>query len=145
MLERGFLIFSIFLLFFFWIFFPGSSMNGIRDKFFFSLFLGLSLLDLTQTVLDRNNTGINFFNLLNFFWNFLARVEHKQNSELKFFSLFLGLSHPVWLKILTERVFSIFWMFYLFFSEFSCLGRVLTEFRTKIFLSLFRHISSRFG
>ena len=105
MLERGFLIFSIFLLFFSEFSSPGRVWTEFGTNFFFSLFLGLSLLGLTQTVLDRNNTGINFFNLLNLFWNFLARVEHEQNSGLKFFSLFLGLSHPVLAKNINGKSF----------------------------------------
>ena len=36
-----------------------------------------------------------------------------------------------------ERGFLIFWIFLLFFSEFSCPGRVLTKFRTKIFFVSF--------
>ena len=61
--KRGFLVFRIFLLFFFGIFLPGSSKNGIRDKiFFFSLFL-----DLSHPVLVRNNVGSVFFNFMIFF------------------------------------------------------------------------------
>ena len=44
-----------------------------------------------------------------------------------------------------ERSFLIFWIFLLFFSEFSCPGWVWTEFWTKIFFSLSRPIASRFG
>ena len=44
-----------------------------------------------------------------------------------------------------ERGFLIFWIFLLFFPEFSCPGSVWTEFGTKIFFSLSRPISSRFS
>ena len=116
MLERGFLIFSIFSISF-GILFPGSSMNGIRDKFFFSLFLGLSL-----PLLDRNNAGINFFNFLNLiaiFRNFLARVEYERNSGLNFFFLFHSLSHPLLAKNKTgKRFFSFLNFFAIFFGIF---------------------------
>ena len=48
--------------------------------------------------MDRNNTGIKFFNFLYFFWSFPAQVGKLQNSGLKFFSVFLGLSYPVLAK-----------------------------------------------
>ena len=44
---------------------------------------------------------------------------------------------PFWLKIMPEWGFSIFWIFLLFFSEFSCPGQVWTEFGTKIFFFSF--------
>ena len=114
MLESGILFFWIFCNFLFRV--EYERISGLK---FFPLFLGLF-----QPVLDRNNARINFFNFLNFFaiffWNFLAQ------------------SHPpFWLKIMPERGFSIFWIFLLFFSEFSCPGWVLTEFRTKIFFFSF--------
>ena len=37
-----------------------------------------------------------------------------------FFSLFRAISFPFWLKIMSERGYVIFWIFLLFFSEFSC-------------------------
>ena len=80
-----------------------------------------------------------------FFRNFLARVEFERRSGLKFCFLFFGLSHPVLAKLLPGISFINFWAFLQFFSEFSCPGRVWTEFGTKIFFSLFRFISSRFG
>ena len=137
MSERGFVIFWIFLL----LFSEFSCLGRIRMEFGIKIFFSL-FLSLFQPVLDRNNAGIKFFN---FFWNFLSRSEYERNSGLKFFFLFFDLSHLVLAKNYAGMRFLIFWIFLLFFSEFSCLGRVLTEFRTKIFLSLFRHISSRFG
>ena len=80
-----------------------------------------------------------------FFRNFLARVEYEWNSGLKFCSLFFGLSLPVLAKNNVGKSFLKFWIFLLFYSEFSCPGRVWTEFRTKFFLSLFGPISSRLG
>ena len=41
-----------------------------------------------------------------------------------------------------EISFINFWVFLQFFSEFSCSGRVWTEFVTKFFFALFRFISS---
>ena len=51
---------------------------------------------------------------------------------------------PPWLKIMPGKGFIIFRIFLIFFSEFSCLGRVWTEFGIKIFFSLFRPISFPF-
>ena len=42
-----------------------------------------------------------------------------------------------WLKRIPERGFSVFWIFLLFFSEFSCPIWVWTEFGTKMFLLFF--------
>ena len=44
-----------------------------------------------------------------------------------------------------EIGFLIFWFYFLFFSEFSCPGRVWTEFGTKISFGLSRPISYCFG
>ena len=100
-------------------------------------------------VLDKNNAEKRFFSFSNFFAiffrNFLARVEYERNSGLKFFSFFLGLSHPVLGKNIARKRFFNFLNFLLFFSKFSCPGRVCTEFGTKIFISLSRSISSSFG
>ena len=109
MLERGFLIFSIF----FEIFLPRPSMNGNWGKFFFSLLFGLS-----TPVLAKNNSGKRFFLFFwhfffYFFWNFLARAEYERNSGLKFFSLFLCQSHPVLAEYNTgKRVFNFFPIFF---------------------------------
>ena len=94
----------------------------------------------------KNNAGKEVFSFFCYFFRtFLARVEFERNTGLKFFSLFLGLSHPVFAKNNTKKRFLNFFIFLLFFWEFSCMGRIWTEFGTKIFLSLSRPISSRFG
>ena len=143
--ERGFLIFWIFLQFFSEFSYLGRVRTEFWTKFFFSLFLGLS-----HPVLDKNNAEKRFFNFSNyfaiFFWNFLAWVEYERNSGLKFFFFsFSVYLIPFWVKILPERGFLIFWIFFLFLSEFSCPGRVCTEFGSKFFFSLSRSISSSFG
>ena len=63
--------------------------------------------------------------------------------------IFLSLSRhiesyiiTIWLKIMTESCFLIFWIFLLFFLEFSPQGRVWAEFGTKIILSPSRPIQS---
>ena len=75
----------IFLLFFFGIFLPGSSMNGIRDKIFFSLSRPMICLK----IMPERGFFLIFFL---FFFNFLALVKYERNSRLKFFSRFLSLS-----------------------------------------------------
>ena len=73
-----------------------------------------------------------------FFGNFLARVKYELNSGQHFFFfffVFLYLSHPVLAKNNVRKRFLNFWIFMLYLSEFSCPGRVLTEFGTKFFLS----------
>jgi len=72
---------------FFGIFFPGSSMNGIRDQ--------------------------------NFVFTFSVNLI------------------PFWLKIMPGGGFIIFWIFLLFFSEFSFPGWVWTEFGAKILFLFF--------
>ena len=49
------------------------------------------------------------------------------------------------LQVIPERGFLFFWIFLLFFSELSFLGRVWTEFGNKIFFLLSRPTSSHFG
>ena len=142
-LEIGFLIFWIFLLFF-------SQFSSLAEfernsglNFVF-LFYGLS-----HPVLAKNNAGKRFFNFLMFFfyffWNFLARIEYERNSGLKCFSLFFGLSHPVSAKNNARKRFFNFFNFLAIFFAIFFSGRVWTEFGTKIFFSLSRPISSRFG
>ena len=87
-----------------------------------------------------------FFNFFfNFFGNFLARVEYERNSGLNFFSLFLYLFHPVMAKNNAGKGFFNFLNFFAIFLEFSSSGWIGTEFGTKIFFSLSRPVSSRFG
>ena len=48
---------------------------------------------------------------------------------------------PFWIKIMPESCFLIYWIFLLFFWEFSLPGRVWAEFRSKILFSLSRPVS----
>ena len=65
-----------------------------------------------------------------FIQNFLPRVEYERNLRLKFFLSFSAYLLPFWPKIMPERGF---WIFLIFYSEFSSLSRVWTEFGTKFF------------
>ena len=124
---------------------PGSSMNGIRDYNFF-LSISAYLIPFLLKIMPERGFLIFFNFIAIFFRNFLPRAEYERNSGLKFFFLFLGLSHPLfWLNIMPERSFLIFWVFLLFLSELSYPGRVWTEFGAKIFFSLSRSPSTRFG
>ena len=133
MSEKGFLNFSIFLLFFSKFSCSGLDERNSRLKFF-SLFLGLS-----HPVLAKNNTEKGFFDFFCYFFrNFLARVKYERNSGLKFFSLFLSPSNPVLAKNNAGKGFFIFFLiFWPFLSEFSCPGLVWTEFETNIFFFSF--------
>ena len=142
MLERSFLFFWIFLLIFFRNFLSGVKYELNSGLKFFSPFLGLS-----HPVLAKNNAGKRFFKFFEFFFyffrNFLSGVEYERNSGLKFFSPLLAQAHPVLAKNNAGKNFFIF--FANFFSEFSFRGQAWTEFGTKIFFSLSRPISYRFG
>jgi len=73
-----------------------------------------------------------------FFSYLLARIEYEPNSGLNFF--FFSFSAdliPFWLKIMPEWGFLVLWIFLLFFWEFSCWGRVWTEFETNFFFLSF--------
>ena len=124
---------------------PGSSMNGIRDK---SIFLSFSAY-LIPFSLKNNTRKRFFFYFLNFlaifFGIFLPWSSMNRIRDYNFFLSILGYLTPSWQKIMLERGFLIFSIFFLFFSEFSFPGRVLVEFGTKIFFSFSRPISSRFG
>ena len=141
--EREFLIFWIFCYFFknFLTRIVYERNSGLK---FFSLFLGLS-----HPVLAKKISGKRFYNFLNsfaiFFGIFLNGSRTNGIWDLNFFLSFSAYLIPYWLKIMPERGFLIFWIFLLFFSEFSCTGRVWTEFGTKIFFPLSRPIPSRFG
>ena len=137
---RGFIIFWIFLLFFFWNFLARVEYErNFGVKFCFHFF-GLSHFSL------KIMFGIGFI----IFWIFLlffsefscpGRVWMELGTKIFFFS-FLAYLIQLWLKIMPGRDFIIF---LIFFSEFSCPGRVWTEFWSKILFSLFRPFSSRFG
>ena len=87
--------------------------------------------------LARNNAEKRFFDFLNyfaiFFGIFLPRsVMNGIRDEIVFVS-FLDYLIPFGLEIMPEIGFLIFWIFLLFFSEFSSTGRVWTEFEPKLF------------
>ena len=117
-------------------------VRNSRVKFCFHFF-GLS-----QPVFAKNSAGNRFYNFLNFittfFGIFLLGSSMNGILEQNFVFTFSTYLIPYWLKIMTGRGFTIFWIFLLFFSEFSCSGRVWTEFWSKILFSLFRLISSPF-
>ena len=143
MLERNFLIFWFFFIIFrnFLARVEYERNSGLN---FFFLFLGLSC-----PVLAKNNAGKGFFNFLNFFaiffGTFLPGSSMNGIRDKNCFFSFSAYLIPFWLKIMPEWGFWILWIFLLFFLEFSCRGRVRTEFGTKIFFSLSQPISSRFG
>jgi len=115
--ERGILIFWIFLLFFFRIFLPGSSMNGIRDYNFF-FFVSVYLIPFWLKILPGRGFII-FWLFLLFFSEFSPRIEYERNSGLKFFSLFFGLSHPVLAKNNAgKRFYNFLNLFTIFFGIF---------------------------
>ena len=138
--------------------------------FFFNLLLGLS-----QLGFKRYKAGMRFFNFLNFFFYFFGNfylgwvwsefgrkfilsysaylnpvwIEiMPELSFLIFWIFFLSFSVyliPVWIDIMPKWCFLIFWIFLLFFLEFSSPSQIETEFETKFLFSLSRRISSRFG
>ena len=120
------------LLFCFGIFSSRDENERNLELWFFFLFLSLS-----KIVLAKNNARKRFFNFLNFFAIFfeifLPGSSVNGIRDKNFFLAFSAYLIPFWLKIMPERGFLIF---LIFFSEFSCPGRVWTEFGTKIFFSL---------
>ena len=140
---RGFSIFLIFLLFFSEFSCRGRLWTEFGVKFCF-YFFGLS-----RPVLAKKNAEkrfYNFFNFLNIFFGiFFPGSSMNGILEWNFVFTFSVYLIPFWLKIIPGRGFIIFWIFLLFFSKFSFLGRVWTEFWSEILFSLFRPISSRFG
>ena len=128
--ERGFLIFEFFC-YFFGIFFPRSSMNGIRDYNFFLFFSSYLIPFWLKIMPERGFLIFEFF--CYFFRNFLARVESERNSGLKFYSLFLGLSHPGLDRNNGGMMFFNCLNFFTIFFGIFLLGSGRTEFRTKIF------------
>ena len=116
---------------------PGRVWTEFRNKFFFFLFFGLS-----HPVLAKNNAGKRIFNFLNFFAIFFGIFLPGSNMngmwEEHFFLAFSAYLIPFCVKIMPARGFLIFWIFLLFFSEFSCQGQVWTEFGTKIFFLFLR-------
>ena len=90
MLERGFLIFWFFFSIFFGIFLPGSSLNEIWDKIFFSVFIGLS-----HPILAKNNAGKGFFLFFKFFLFFLEFSWLRQVWTEVVTKFFFSLSRPI--------------------------------------------------
>ena len=74
-----------------------------------------------------------------FFGNFLGWVGWELNLGRNFFFFsFSAYINLLWIEIMPEWCFLIFWIFLLFFLEFSSPGRVRTEFGTNfLFLFLF--------
>ena len=111
---KRFFNFLNFLLFFSQFSFPCGVWPEFGTKIFL-LFLGLF-----QPVLDRNNAGINFFIFLLFFLEFSypGRVWTEFGTKFFFFSFSAYLS-LFWLKIMPERCFLIFLLFFsIFFGIF---------------------------
>ena len=122
---RGFIIFWIFLLFFFGIFFPGSSMNGILEWNFVFTF-SVILIPFSEKIKPVRGFIIFWIFLLFFFQNFLARFEYERNSGVKFCLHFFGLSPPVLAKNNAGKRFYNFSNFFtIFFRNF--LARVEYE------------------
>ena len=143
MSEKGFLILSIYLLFFSEFSCPSRVWTEFGSKIFFLSFSAYLIPFWLKIMLQ---SGFKFFEFFYYFFrNFLGRVEYERHSGVKFFSLFLGLSHPVLAKNNIGKRFFNFFNFFALFLEFSCLSRVWTEFGSKIFFSLSRPISSRLG
>ena len=144
MQERCILLFWIFLLFFS----EFSCLGHVWTEFVLKMFFTLSRP--TSSSFGKRycrEEVLYFFEFFYYFFrNFLAPVEYERNSRLKFFFLpFLAYLIPFWQKIMPGRGFIIFWIFLVFFSEFSCPGRVWTEFETKLFFPRFWPISTSFG
>ena len=135
---RCFIILNFFAIFF-GIFLLRLGKYRIRDLNFFSLFLSLS-----HPILAKNNAGKRFFNFLNFFRNFSCTGRVLTEFGTKIFFSFLAHLIPFWLKLIPERGFLIFLIFWPFLSEFSCPALVLTEFWTKFFYSLSQPPSTQF-
>ena len=136
-------MFSIFLVFF-WNFLVWVEYERNSGVKFFFLFLGLS-----HPVLAKNTVGKKFFNFLKFFAIFLGILLHESSMngirKSNFFLSFSAYLIRFWQKIISERGFLIFWIFFLFFSEFSCRVEYARNLGLKFFFSLSRSISSSFG
>ena len=134
--EWYFLIFWIFLLFF-WNFLPRDGKERNSGWKIFSLFLGLF-----QPSSDRNNARMMFFNF--FAISFGIFMPESSRNGIRGENFFLSFSiylNPIWIEIIPEWCFLIFWIFLLFFLEFSSPGWIGTVFITKFF-SLFLGLSS---
>ena len=116
MSERGFLIFSIFLLFF-WNFLARVEYERHSGVKIFPPFSAYLIPFWLKIISERGFLIFSIFLL--FFWNFLVWVEYERNSKIKLFSLFHGLSHPVLAKNNDgKRFFNFFNFFPIFFGIF---------------------------
>ena len=114
---KRFYNFLNFLLFFFGIFLPGSSMNRILESnFVFTL--SAYLIPLWLKILAGRGFTI-FWIFLLFFRNFPSRVEYERNSGVKFYFLFFRLSPPVLAKNNAgKRFYNFLYFFTIFFGIF---------------------------
>ena len=135
--EWGFLIFWIFTLFFIWKFLAqvGKEHNS-GVKFFLSF--SAYLIPFWLKIMPEIGFLIPFYI---FFGIFLPGSRMNGIRVYNFFLSFSAYLIPFLLKIMSERGFLVFFFnFFAFFLEFSCPGRVWTEFVTKffsLFLSLY--------
>ena len=117
---RDFLIFWFFFFYFFQNFLARAEYerNLGLNFFFFYLFLGLS-----HPVLAKNNAGKWLFNFSNFFAIFFGiffpRSTMNENRDKFFFFSISAYLLPFWLKVIPERDFLIFFIFFtMFFGIF---------------------------
>ena len=134
--ERVFWFFEFFLIFFSEFSCPVEYERNSGLKFF-SLFLHLS-----HPILAKNNSGKGF---LNFFAMFFGISFHGSSMNgIQVYNFFLSFSAyliPLWLKIMPERGFLIFFNFFLYFFP-NFLARVEYERNSGLkFFSLFLGLS----
>ena len=129
--ERGFLIFWNFLLFFSKFSCPGQVWMEFGTKIFFSSFSAYLIQFWLEIMLEL---GFLIF-FATFFAIFFSRPIMNGIRDKNFSLSFLAYLIPFWLKIMPERGILMFWIFFLLFLEFSSLGKVWTEFGTKMFFS----------
>ena len=133
--KRGFLIFWFLFLFFFRIFLPGSTMNGIRDWNFFLFFSAYRIPFWLKIMPKRGFLIFRIFLL--FFSEFSCPGRLWTEFGTKIFLSFPAYLSPFWLKIIPEKGFLIFCYF---FKKF--LARVEYERNSELkFLSLFLGLS----
>ena len=143
--ERGFLIFF----FQFFCYFSCNFLARVECERNSGVNIFSPFLSLSHLVFVKNTAEKMFFNFLNYFAFFLAFFFPGPSMNgiqgKNFFHSFSAYLVPFnKLKIQPERGF-LFIYFFLFFSQFSCPGRVWTEFGTKFFFIFSQPISSRFG
>ena len=141
MLGRGLIIF---VLFFSEFSCPGRVWTKFGTKIFSLFFI------VPHPVLAKKIGRKWFYNFWTFFNIFLGIfLPGSSMNGIRdwnfFFFTFLAYIILILAKNIAGKRFFYFSNFLLFFSEFSCQGRVKTEFETKIFFSLSQPNSSRFG